>query len=162
MMIQRQDLASLYRVAVKLPKQPVKRHGERFPSDFVLPFEAEELANLKPQFVTSRCGGLRRARPCTFTEQRVAMLSSSNVNAPSKSAARSCMRFVTFRQTLEANPELAGKFAGLETRVGKHDEKIDAILEAIGQLMTPAEKPRRETGFHLRERVPRYRAQKNR
>ena len=162
MMIRRQDVASFCRVAVKLPKQPVKRHRERFRPDFILPLEAKELANLKSQFVTSRCGGLRRARPCTFPEQDVAMLSSSNVDAPSKSAARSCMRFVTFRQTLEANPELAGKFAGLETRVGKHDEKIDAIFEAIGQLMTPAEKPRRKTGFHLREAVPRYRARKNR
>jgi hypothetical protein len=162
MTIRRQDLASLYRVAVKFPKQPVKRHREWFPSDFVLSLEAEDLANVKSQFVISRCGGLRRARPCTFPEQGVAMLSSSNVNAPSKSAARSCIRFATFRQTLEANPELAGKFAGLETRVGKHDKKIDVILEAIGQLKTPAEKPRRETGFHLRETVPPYRARKNR
>lgn len=117
---------------------------------------------MKSQFVISRCGDLSRARPYIFPEQGVAMLSSSNVNAPSKSAARSCMRFVTFRQTLETNPELAGKFARLETRVGKHDEKIDAILEALGQLMIPAEKPRGESGFHLRETVPRYRTRKNR
>ena len=90
------------------------------------------------------------------------MLSSLDVNAPRKSAARSCMRFVTLRQTLEANPELAGKFAEVEARLGKYDEKIDAILEAIAQLMTPAEKPRRETRFHLRDTVPRYRARKNR
>jgi hypothetical protein len=162
MMIRRQDLATLYRVAVKLAKQPVKRHQGRFRSHFILPLVAEELANVKSQFVISRCDGLRRARPCTFPEQGVAMLSGSNVNASSKSAARSCMRFVTFRQTLEANPELAVKFAGLDRRVGKHDEKIDGILEAIRQLMAPAEKPRRETGFHLRETVPRYRARKNR
>ncbi len=31
---------------------------------------------LKSQFVTSRWGGLRRARPYAFTEQGVAMLSS--------------------------------------------------------------------------------------
>jgi hypothetical protein len=33
------------------------------------------------------------------------------------------------------------QFAELEKRVGKHDERIDAILEAIRQLMAPPEKP---------------------
>ena len=50
------------------------------------------------------------------------------------------------------------KFSELERRVGKHDEEIAAILEAIRQLMTPPEKPRREIGFHVRERAGRYRA----
>jgi hypothetical protein len=43
-------------------------------------------------------------------------------------------------------------------RVGKHDEEITAILEAIRQLMAPPEKARREIGFHVRERAGRYRA----
>jgi hypothetical protein len=38
--------------------------------------------------------------------------------------------------------------------------KIDAILEAIRQLMAPPTKPRREIGFHVREKAPRYRARK--
>jgi ORF6N domain len=45
-------------------------------------------------------------------------------------------------------------------RVGKHDHEIAAILEAIRQLMVPPEKPRREIGFHVRERRPRYRLRK--
>ena len=44
--------------------------------------------------------------------------------------------------------------------VGKHDEEIDAILEAIRQLMAPPDRPRREIGFHVREKAPRYRARK--
>ena len=36
----------------------------------------EEFANLKSQFVISSWGGIRRGRPCAFTEQGVAMLSS--------------------------------------------------------------------------------------
>jgi hypothetical protein len=35
-----------------------------------------------------------------------------------------------------------------------------AILEAIRQLMMPPEKPRREIGFHVREKAPRYRVRK--
>jgi hypothetical protein len=65
--------------------------------------------------------------------------------------------FVKLRQTLETKPELAHKFSELEKRVGKHDEEIGAILEAIRQLMAPSEKPRRQIGFHVREKAPRYR-----
>ena len=43
---------------------------------------------------------------------------------------------------------------------GKHDEEIDAILEAIRQLMDPSDRPRREIGFHVREKALRYRARK--
>ena len=68
--------------------------------------------------------------------------------------------FVRLRQTLETNRELARKFEQLERRVGKHDEEIAAILEAIRQLMAPSEKPRREIGFHVREKAARYRTRK--
>jgi hypothetical protein len=69
---------------------------------------------------------------------------------------------VKLRETLETNRELARKFAELEKRVGKHDAKIDAILEAIRQLMARPEKPRREIGFHVREKSPRYGTRKRR
>ena len=68
--------------------------------------------------------------------------------------------FVRLRQTLESNRELAQKFSELERRVGVHDDEIAAILEAIRQLMTPPEKPRREIGFHVREKAPRYRVRR--
>ncbi len=66
--------------------------------------------------------------------------------------------FVQLRRALETNRELARKFSELERRVGVHDDEIAAILEAIRQLMAPPEKPRREIGFHVRERAGRYRA----
>ena len=68
--------------------------------------------------------------------------------------------FVRLRQVLDTNRQLAKKFSELEKRVGKHDDEIAAILEAIRQLMTPPEKPRREIGFHVRETPPRYRVTK--
>ncbi len=68
--------------------------------------------------------------------------------------------FVQLRRALETNRELARKFSELERRIDKHDAEIDAILEAIRQLMAPPEKPRREIGFHVREAAPRYRATK--
>lgn len=68
--------------------------------------------------------------------------------------------FVKLRQMLDVNRELAGKFSKLERRVDKHDEDIAAILEAIRQLMAPPEKACREIGFHVREKVPRYRVRR--
>jgi hypothetical protein len=68
--------------------------------------------------------------------------------------------FVQLRETLDTNRELARKFSELEQRVGKHDEEIVAILEAIRQLMAPPEKARREIGFHVRENAARYRIRK--
>ena len=65
--------------------------------------------------------------------------------------------FVKLREALDTNRELARKFAELEQRIGKHDEEIAAILEAIRQFMTAPEKWRREIGFHVREKAARYR-----
>jgi len=65
--------------------------------------------------------------------------------------------FVQLRRALETNRELARKFSELERRIDKHDTEIDAILEAIWQVMAPPEKPRREIGFHVREGAARYR-----
>jgi len=64
--------------------------------------------------------------------------------------------FVKLRETLESNRDLARKFTELESRVGKHDDEIAAIIDAIRQLMAPPAKPRREIGFHVREKTPRY------
>jgi hypothetical protein len=154
-----QDLAALYGVAVKALNQAVKRHAARFPADFVFQLTSEEFDNLKSQIVTSSWGGMRRALPYAFTEQGVAMLSSVLNSERAVKVNVTIMRaFVKLRETLETNRELARKFAELEKCVGKHDEKIDAILEAIRQLMAPPKEPRREIGFHVREKVPRYRA----
>jgi len=65
--------------------------------------------------------------------------------------------FVKLREVLETNRELAAKFTQLERRVGKHDQEIAAIIDAIRRLMAPPPKPPREIGFHVREKAPRYR-----
>ena len=101
----------------------------------------------------------KRYRPYAFTEQGIAMLSTVlNSNRAIKVNIAIMRAFVKLRHILESNRELAQKFSELERRVGKHDDEIAAILEAIRQLMAPSEKPRREMGFHVRERAGRYRA----
>ena len=172
------DLARLYGVTTKALNQAVKRNRERFPDDFMFRLTSEEMSNLKSQIVTSKqepgkkaitsnrsqsvTGSLKhreaKSRPFAFTEQGVAMLSSVLKSERAVKVNIAIMRaFVKLRETLETNRELARKFAELEQRVGKHDEEIAAIIDAIRQLMAPPEKQRREIGFHVRERAPRYR-----
>jgi len=155
------DLAALYGVTTGNLNKALKRNSDRFPPDFMFELKPEELTNLKFQFGISRWGGRRRSRPHVFTEQGIAMLSSVLNSERAIKVNIAIMRaFVKLRQILETNRELAKKFSELEQRVGKHDEEIDAILEAIRQLMAPPDRPRREIGFHVREKAPRYRARK--
>src|SRR5213593_5042275 len=136
------DLATLYGVTTGNLNKAVKRNADRFPSDFMFQLKPEELANLKFQFGISNWGGRRRSRPYAFTEQGIAMLSSVLNSERAIRVNIAIMRaFVKLRQTLDTNRELAQKFSQLEQRVGKHDEEIAGILEAIRRLMAPPEKP---------------------
>jgi len=68
--------------------------------------------------------------------------------------------FVRLREVTATNRELAQKLAELEGRIASHDEEIQTILEAIRQLMTPPEPPRKEIGFHVKEGSVPYRVRK--
>ena len=157
------DLAILYGVSTGHLNRAVKRNPDRFPPDFMFQLSLEEVHFLKCQFGISKPsrGGRRRSRPFVFTEQGVAMLSSVLQSECAVKINIAIMRaFVKLREMLETNRELARKFSKLEQRVGKHDEEITAILEAIRQLIAPPKKARREIGFHVREKAPRYRVRK--
>src|SRR3982074_344793 len=158
------ELARLYGVTTGNLNKAVSRNRERFPSDFMFRLNREEAEHLIFQFGISKPGrGGRRHLPYAFTEQGVAMLSSVLNSTRAVKVNIAIMRaFVKLREMLETNRELARKFAELEKRVGKHDEKIDAILDAIRQLMAPPTKPRRQIGFHVREKAPRYRTRNRR
>jgi ORF6N domain len=150
------DLAALYGVSTGALNRAVKRNASRFPSDFMFRLTRAEKAILKCQFGISSWGG-RRGLPSAFTEQGVAMLSSVLKSERAVKVNIAIMRaFVELRGTLETNRALARRFSELEQRVGKHDDEIAAIIEAIRQLIAPPGKPRREIGFHVRETSPRY------
>jgi hypothetical protein len=156
------DLAALYGVETRVLNQAVKRNTNRFHDDFVFTLSREEIARIS-QFVTSsgRLKFSKRVR--AFTEQGVAMLSSVLNSERAVKVNIAIMRaFVKLRQTLETNRELARKFEELGRRVGKHDEEIAAIIEAIRQLMAPSKPTRREIGFHVREKSARYRTRNGR
>jgi ORF6N domain len=155
------DLARLYGVTTGNLNKAVNRNRDRFPEDFVFQLTAEEAQNLIFQIGRSNGRGGRRHLPYAFTEQGVAMLSSVLQSERAVKINIAIMRaFVKLREMLETNRELARKFSELEQRVGKHDEELTAILEAIRQLIAPPKKARREIGFHVREKAPRYRVRK--
>jgi phage regulator Rha-like protein len=144
-------LADLYGVEVKVLTQTVKRDIKRFPKDFMFPLINKEVTILKSQFVTSSWGGARRANPYAFTEQGVAMLSSVLNSERAVQVNIAIMRaFVKLRRILSSNKELAHKLKELEGKIEKHDEEIQAIFDAIRQLMTPPKKSKREIGFHAK------------
>ena len=132
------DLAELYCADTGHLNRAVKRNIERFPSDFMFQLSDQDLTNLKCQFGISRSWGGRRHNPYAFTEQGVAMLSSV---LRSKEAAlvnvEIIRAFVRMREVLLAHAELSFKFEQHEYRLGKHDEEIIALFEAIKQLMLP-------------------------
>ena len=154
------DLAALYDVPTGHRNRAVKRNIARFPTDFMFRVNRKEARILKCQFGISSWGG-RRGYPYAFTEQGVAMLSSV-LNSPRAVKVNiAIMRaFVKLRESLENNRELSRKFTQLESRVGKHDEEIAAIIDAIRRLMAPPAAPRREIGFHVREKTAAYRTRK--
>ena len=155
------DLAALYGATTGNLNKAVSRNRDRFPSDFMFQLSAEEAEDLIFQIGRSKGRGGRRHRPYAFTEQGIGMLSSIlNSDRAIRYNIAIMRAFVKLRQMLETNRELARKFSELERRVGKHDREIAAILEAIRQLMTVPEKPRREIGFHVRENTTHYRIRK--
>ncbi len=157
------DLAALYDIETRALKQAVRRNRNRFPDDFLFELSPREVENVVSQFVIPNRRKFGGAVPMAFTEQGIAMLSSVLNSNRAVNVNIAIMRaFVKLRETLETNRELAQKFSDLERRVGKHDEEIAAIIDAIRQLMPPPVKPRREIGFHVREKAPRYRARLHR
>src|SRR3954467_14489325 len=157
------DLAALYGVTTGNLNKAVTRNRDRFPSDFCFRLRSDEAKRLIFQFGRSNSRGGRRHSPYAFTEQGIAMLSSVLNSERAVKVNIAIMRaFVRLRETLETNRELARKFAELEKHVGKQDQEIAAIIDAIRQLMGPPEKPRRGIVFRVREPGPRFRARSRR
>jgi len=139
------DLAKLYGVGTKVLNQAVKRNIDRFPQDFMFSLTREEILRMS-QIVTS----LKFSKNINvFTEQGVAMLSSVLRSKKAIHVNIAIMRaFVKLRKILFAHKELIHKLEVLERRIGKHDEAIQNIFEAIRQLMEPPRvKERKILGF---------------
>jgi hypothetical protein len=141
-------LANLYGVETRVLMQSVQRNIDRFPEDFMFNLTREEILNLSQIVISYKIKHAPRVQ--AFTEQGVAMLSGILRSKRAIQVNIAIMRaFVKLRQILLANKELALKLEQLESKIEKHDTEIQAIFDAIRQLMTPPDKPKRKIAFHI-------------
>jgi len=146
------DLAELYAVETKQLKRAVRRNIARFPIDFMFPLTKTEDNSLRSQIGTLKRGEHSKYLPYAFTEQGVAMLSSVLNSERAIKVNIAIMRaFVKMRRILESNESLAKKLKQLEQetkeKFAEHQQQISIIFEAIKELVTEKEKPKRRIGF---------------
>lgn len=158
------DLAELYGVPTKALVQAVKRNLTRFPADFMFQLSTEEFRALRSQTVTSNPEhkpgrGGRRTAPYAFTEQGVAMLSSVLSSERAVAVNIEIMRtFVQVRQLAATHGDLAQRLAELEDKTEalalNHDtfsrntrNQLKQVFDALRELMTPPDPPKRPIGF---------------
>jgi hypothetical protein len=146
------DLATLYGVETRVLNQAVRRNLKRFPSDFMMAMTREEIRNISQVVI---CSDIKHARSVfAFTEQGVAMLSSVLHSDRAIAVNIAIMRtFALLRRHLTGHAELA-------RHVQDHEQKIQAIFDILRGLTSPPEPPRRQIGFHIRERRAVYRTRK--
>ena len=155
------DLAQLYGVETRVLVQAVKRNLSRFPEDFMFQLSAEEFAALRSQSVISNTEGRggRRTAPYAFTEQGVAMLSSVLGSSRAIAVNIEIMRtFVRVRALAATHGDLAKRLAELEDKTEalamNHDTfsrntraQLKQVFDALRELMTPPDPPKRPIGF---------------
>ena len=143
------DLAELYGVETKQLKRAVRRNLHRFPSDFMFQLTKEEYDSRRYQFGTLKRGEHSKYLPLAFTEQGVAMLSSVLNSRRAVEVNILIMRaFVRLRGMISSHKELLRKLEEMEK---KYDEQFRVIFEAICQLMTPPDRPKKKIGFEVKE-----------
>jgi hypothetical protein len=155
------DLAQLYGVETRVLVQAVKRNLARFPEDFMFQLSAEEWAALRSQSVISNTEGRggRRTAPYAFTEQGVAMLSTVLGSTRAIAVNIEIMRtFVRVRALAATHGDLAKRLAELEEKTEalamNHDtfsrntrNQLKQVFDALRELMTPPDPPKRPIGF---------------
>ena len=157
------DLAELYGVPTKALNQAVKRNAERFPMDFMFQLSATE----KAEVVTS-CDHLSKLKfsksmPFAFTEHGA--IQAANVLASPRAVEMGIYvvrAFVRLKQASTLHADLAKRLAELEDKTEalamNHDtfsrntrNQLKQVFDALRELMTPPDPPKRPIGFVTEE-----------
>ena len=152
-----EDLAELYGVETRRLVEQVKRNQERFPPDFMFQLSKAEAAALRSHTARSTPGrGGRRYAPYVFTEQGVAMLSSVLRSKRAVAVNIAIMRaFVELRRVAASYAAIERRLDELEretqTRLGRHDQQLEAIFSALRQLISPPPRRKHPIGFRAPE-----------
>jgi hypothetical protein len=143
------DLAELYGVQVRHLNQQVKRNAKRFPLAFRFQLSPHELKILRSQNVISSEGhGGARYRPYAFTEHGAIMAATVlNSERAIEMSVFVVLAFVRMRRAIAGNRHILTKLAELERRLESHDTDIQDLMDAIRELMSPAEPSRSRIGF---------------
>ena len=153
------DLATLYDVPTKALNQAVKRNAERFPMDFMFQLSPPE----KAEVVTS-CDHLQKLKfskslPYAFTEHGA--IQAANVLASARAVEMGIYvvrAFVRLKQASVLHADLAKRLAELEEKTEgitmAHDtfsrntrNQLKQVFDALRELMTPPDPPKRPIGF---------------
>ena len=158
------DLAALYGVETKRFNEAVKRNLAKFPADFMLQHTADEWAALRSQFATLNATGAGRGQhrkdlPYAFTEHDAIMaatiLSSPRAIEVSVYVVRA---FVRMRELTLTHGDLANRLAELEDKTESlamsqdtfsrnTRNQLKQVFDALRELMTPPDPPKRSIGF---------------
>lgn len=153
------DLAALYGVPTKALNQAIKRNMDRFPPDFLFQLTASE----KSEVVTN-CDHLQKLKfsktlPYAFTEHGA--IQAANVLLSSQAVEMGIYvvrAFIHLREAAATHADVAQRLAELEMKTESlelsHDTfsrntrlQLRQLLEAVRELTTPVEPPRRPIGF---------------
>ena len=153
------DLAALYGVTTKRLNEQVKRNADRFPGDFMFKLNTTEKAE-----VVANCDHLVKLKfskvlPYAFTEHGA--IQAANVLASPQAVEMGIFvvrAFVRMRELASVHADLAKRLDELEqTTEGlalAHDTfsrntraQLKQVFDAIRELMTPPDPPKRPIGF---------------
>ncbi len=158
------DLAALYEVETKRFNEAVKRNLTKFPADFMLQLTANEWAALRSQFATLNAAGSGRGQhrkylPYGFTEHG-AIMAATILNSPRaiEVSVYVVRAFVRMRELAATHGDLAKRLAELEDKTEalamNHDTfsrntrtQLKQVFDALRELMTPPDPPKRPVGF---------------
>jgi len=157
------DLAALYGVPTKRLNEQVKRNRERFPADFLFQLNPAEKAE-----VVAHCDHLQKLKfskvlPYAFTEHGA--IQAANVLASAQAVEMGIYvvrAFVHLREALATNADVAKRLAELEMKTESlelsHDTfsrntrlQLRQLLDAVRELATPPDPPKRPIGFVTHE-----------
>jgi hypothetical protein len=130
----------------------VKRNAERFPPDFAIRLNREEVAELRrlrSQSVTLKRGAHVKHAPLAFTEHGAIMAATVlNSRRAVQMSIFVVRAFLQLREWVAGQAELSRRLTQLERRVGEHDHELRAIIQAVRQLLQPpGPVRRRRIGF---------------
>ena len=156
--------SGIYGVETRRLNEQVRRNLTRFPEDFIFEMTADEFANLKSQFATSSWGG-RRKLPMVFTEHG-AIMAATVLNTPRavEVSVYVVRAFVQLRELMAGHRDLSKRLDALEHKTEalalSHDTfsrntraQLKQVFDALRELMTPPEQPKRPIGFVIDDKA---------